>query len=94
MTRCNPWKQIFAVVAVCFVSALAVNAQTFKVVHSFHNWDGNNPYSALIQGTDGNLYGTTVDGGPNHGGNIFKITPAGTLTRLYNFCSLAQCADG
>jgi uncharacterized repeat protein (TIGR03803 family) len=27
-------------------------------------------------------------------GTIFKITPGGTLTTLYNFCSEANCADG
>jgi uncharacterized repeat protein (TIGR03803 family) len=49
---------------------------------------------ALIQGTDGNFYGTTGLGGANGYGTVFKITPAGTLTTLYNFCSQSGCTDG
>jgi uncharacterized repeat protein (TIGR03803 family) len=59
--------------------------------------DGIEPGAALIQGTDGNLYGTTSGGGafsPLDGGTIFRITPDGALTTLYNFCSLSNCADG
>jgi uncharacterized repeat protein (TIGR03803 family) len=56
--------------------------------------DGAVPVAALIQATDGNFYGTTAGGGANNGGTIFKITPAGVLTTLYSFCSLANCADG
>jgi uncharacterized repeat protein (TIGR03803 family) len=62
--------------------------------------DGATPYAGLIQGSDGNLYGTTFAGGANttscNGGcgTIFKITTAGKLTTLYNFCSKANCADG
>jgi uncharacterized repeat protein (TIGR03803 family) len=48
----------------------------------------------LIQATDGNLYGMTGGGGANSAGTVFKITPSGALTTLYNFCSLANCADG
>jgi uncharacterized repeat protein (TIGR03803 family) len=48
----------------------------------------------LIQATDGNFYGTTVDGGANNGGTIFKITPGGTLTTLYSFCAQPNCSDG
>jgi uncharacterized repeat protein (TIGR03803 family) len=68
--------------------------------------DGNEP-SALIQGTDGNFYGTTYAGGANDGnhavcnaigcGTIFKITPSGTLTTLYTFCiqfNKRVCSDG
>jgi len=47
----------------------------------------------LIQGTDGNFYGTTSFGGLGFG-TVFKITPAGTLTTLYSFCSQAGCPDG
>jgi uncharacterized repeat protein (TIGR03803 family) len=46
--------------------------------------DGSNP-NALIQGTDGNLYGTTQYGGANGWGSIFKLTTAGKLTTLYSF---------
>ena len=59
--------------------------------------DGASP-SALLQGTDGNFYGTTAIGG-NHGafGTVFKLTPAGELTTLHNFCPSGDgtdCPDG
>jgi uncharacterized repeat protein (TIGR03803 family) len=48
----------------------------------------------LIQGTDGNFYGTTNTGGANGAGTVFKISPGSTLTTLYNFCSESGCTDG
>jgi len=62
--------------------------------------DGSNPTAGLIQATDGNLYGVTFNGGSNTTscsggcGTIFKITTAGVLTTLYNFCSKSGCTDG
>jgi len=56
--------------------------------------DGETPYDGLVQGTDGNFYGTTSQGAVNNGGTIFKVTPGGALTTLYSFCSQANCADG
>ncbi len=47
-----------------------------------------------MQGPDGNLYGGVCAGGPNRNGSIFKLTLAGQLTTLYNFCSQMGCADG
>ncbi len=47
--------------------------------------DGSAPYAALVQGTDGNFYGTTNAGGSDASGTVFKITPGGTLTTLHNF---------
>jgi len=57
-------------------------------LHNFQQTDGDNPVSALVQGTDGNLYGTVSYGGkhPNFG-TVFKITPGGKLTTLHNFDS-------
>jgi len=52
------------------------------------------PNSTLIQAADGNFYGTTLKGGANSDGSVFKITPTGTLTTLYSFCSAANCTDG
>jgi uncharacterized repeat protein (TIGR03803 family) len=47
--------------------------------------DGASPRDVLIQGTDGNFYGTTVGGGTANGGTLFKLTSSGTLTVLHNF---------
>jgi uncharacterized repeat protein (TIGR03803 family) len=55
--------------------------------------DGSGPYAPLVQATNGNLYGTTGNGGSNGDGTVFKITPSGKLTNLYNFCSQTNCAD-
>jgi uncharacterized repeat protein (TIGR03803 family) len=55
--------------------------------------DGQGP-TGLIQGSDGNFYGTTTTGGRFKEGVIFKITPQGAYSELYSFCSLANCADG
>ncbi len=46
--------------------------------------DGITP-TGLMQASDGNFYGTTIYGGANNFGTIFKITSAGALTTLYNF---------
>jgi uncharacterized repeat protein (TIGR03803 family) len=56
--------------------------------------DGKYPEGPLLQGMDGNFYGTTGEGGAHGYGTIYKLTPTGTLTTLYNFCSQSNCADG
>lgn len=56
--------------------------------------DGANPRGSLVQIANGDFYGTTAYGGAYGGGTVFKITPTGTLTTLYSFCALANCADG
>jgi uncharacterized repeat protein (TIGR03803 family) len=56
--------------------------------------DGQYPYAGLIQATNGDFYGTTWAGGAGASGTVFKITPSGTLTTLYSFCSQSGCTDG
>src|SRR5208283_1356970 len=47
--------------------------------------DGANPQAGLLQGSDGNFYGTTYQGGTNNYGTVLKISTNGGLTRLYSF---------
>jgi uncharacterized repeat protein (TIGR03803 family) len=56
-------------------------------LYSFKGYgDGANPETALVQGRDGNFYGTTYDGGTNgNGGTVFKISANGAYTNLYSF---------
>ena len=71
------------------------SAGTLTTLHSFTWYDGASPVGALVQGSDGNLYGTTYGGGAEpRVGTVFKITPGGTLTTLYSFCAQANCTDG
>jgi uncharacterized repeat protein (TIGR03803 family) len=78
----------------CAAATMALQAQTFNVVASLNNTDGANPFPALVQATNGDLYGTTYGGGANLEGAIFKVTPAGALTLVYSFCSQTNCTDG
>src|SRR4051812_48540563 len=36
----------------------------------------------LVEGPDGNFYGTTSHGGPLGNGTVFRVTPAGELTTI------------
>jgi uncharacterized repeat protein (TIGR03803 family) len=56
--------------------------------------DGEQPRTGLILDSNGYLYGTTLFGGANNRGTIYRLTPAGVLTTIYSFCSQASCADG
>jgi uncharacterized repeat protein (TIGR03803 family) len=74
-------------------TTLGSSAQTFATLATFNRANGLAPVS-VVQGFDGNFYGTTTGGGPYRSGTVFKITSSGALTTLYSFCALATCADG
>jgi len=74
-------------------------AGALQTLHYFTGPDGAFPFSELVLATDGNFYGTTVGGGANCAssngcGTVFRITPSGSLTTLYSFCSQSNCVDG
>jgi uncharacterized repeat protein (TIGR03803 family) len=68
------------------------SAQVYEKVYSFTDAQaaattdkGSIPSANMIQGADGNFYGTSKSGGANNLGTIFKMTPAGVLTTLVDF---------
>jgi uncharacterized repeat protein (TIGR03803 family) len=62
------------------------SAGTLTTLHSFgYGTDGANPKAGLIEGGNGEFYGTTAGGGASGTGTVFKISSAGTLTTLWNF---------
>jgi uncharacterized repeat protein (TIGR03803 family) len=81
---------------------------TYSVLHNFCDRtvpnDGALPASALIEGTDGNYYGVTENGGLYGDGTVFKMTAQGVVTILHSFggvsdgtlpgASLIQASDG
>jgi uncharacterized repeat protein (TIGR03803 family) len=78
-------------------------AKGFQRLFNFDETNGVGPIG-IVQGTDGNFYGVTPAGGTNNNesicgqdvncGTVFKISPSGGLTTIYNFCALENCADG
>src|SRR2546425_333400 len=85
-----------------------VAAVTRTTLYSFSGPDGSFPFGGLVEGSDGNFYGTTSQGGTNiyctdGCGTVFRISPSGSLTTLYSFNSgdgkspyagLVQGSDG
>src|SRR5882672_1877407 len=102
----NPkWLPLALIATGLCVSASVAPAQVFQELYSFDGGaDGSGPGGALIQGRDGNFYGTTMWGpGYSDYGTVFRITPEGAFTTLFAFNgtngaspsgALLQGADG
>jgi uncharacterized repeat protein (TIGR03803 family) len=68
------------------LTTMARAAGTTKLVYSFAGGnDGEYTDTELVRDSAGNLYGTSVQGGLYGGGTVFRVTPAGVHTVLYNF---------
>ncbi len=106
----NGWAKgvLRALGAIAFSALLPLSVASATVSHSFlHSFtgaDGSEPKARLVQGSDGNFYGTTSTGGSANSGTVFKLTPAGALTTLHSFAGgsdgakptfgLTQASDG
>jgi uncharacterized repeat protein (TIGR03803 family) len=78
----------FGLLLLLLVSAFgaqSLSAQTYQDLYDFGAGGCCPSPSLMAQGRDGNIYGTTSTGGTANKGIVFKITPAGALTTLYNF---------
>jgi uncharacterized repeat protein (TIGR03803 family) len=59
---------------------------TFTTLYNFKGTtDGANPFGALVQAGNGNLYGSTFAGGVSNDGTVFEINCGGALTTLHSF---------
>ena len=57
----------------------------FQTIYTFDNTHGAEPYSPVTQANDGNLYGTTPDGGNDGSGVAFRLTTKGAIKLLHQF---------
>jgi uncharacterized repeat protein (TIGR03803 family) len=88
------WISISLALLCLVIFAVPSPAQTYTMLTSLVGtglWPGTTP---LVQGFDGSFYGVSELGGANSRGAIYKVTPAGVLTVLHNFCPEIGCADG
>ncbi len=69
----------------CAATAIALQAQTFTTLVDLGFQNGNPQYMSLVQGVDGSLYGTSTYGI----GSIFRVSPAGSLSTVYEFAGLS-----
>jgi uncharacterized repeat protein (TIGR03803 family) len=87
MTNRIPLRHLLTLFVLTSCATAVLRAQTYTDIHDFNETDGccaGYP-SMLAQGRDGNIYGATTSGGTHFYGNIFKMTPSGTLTSIYSF---------
>jgi len=89
------------------IFTISATGSYFRTLHNFLFYKngykkGYNPMAALVEGSDGNFYGTASSGGFYDDGAIFKITPGGQYSVIYSFSSsdespssaLVQATDG
>jgi len=74
------------------VFKLAASGKESIVYRFTGGTDGAKPFSGVIQDSQGNLYGTTYEGGASGNGVIFEISSAGTESTLYTFTGGADGA--
>jgi uncharacterized repeat protein (TIGR03803 family) len=94
----------FAISAVGTANYTVNITPTFATLASFAGTNGASPHAGLVQGIDGNFYGTTAGGGNNitacgtaynsSCGTVFKVSPSGTLSSFHSFCAKTNCTDG
>jgi uncharacterized repeat protein (TIGR03803 family) len=90
--------------AVSSSAAVTIGPYAVKNLYSFTSLsDGAAPSAPLIQGKDGNFYGTTQMGGTYEDGTVFKVDTAANITTLHEFtgsdgsgaiAALVQANDG
>jgi uncharacterized repeat protein (TIGR03803 family) len=73
------------ILAICLAPFRVEGGITLTTLVSFNGTNGANPSAGLVQGQDGNFYGTAVKGGANSNGVIFRMSPSGNIAVLASF---------
>lgn len=82
------------IVGLCLMRGHLYGAITFSNLISFNGANGANPVANLVEGSNGNFYGTTLGGGTSNSGTIFEVSPDGSFfTNVYNFSGGSNGAD-
>ena len=80
------WRHCFLVIGTVLAAAIPAFGQNYVVIHNFGaSNDGSKPYAEVTIDKQGNLYGTTLDGGPLLAGTIWKISASGKYQLLHIF---------
>ena len=100
----KPWKLIAIVLFLLAARSGEASSAAFTNLYLFSGGsDGATPYAGLVQGSDGNFYGTTWAGGTKNFGTVFRMCPSGSFTNLHTFsysdgaspyAGLVQGSDG
>ena len=86
MKRLQKTLLFVAALAVWLVAPRVYGSLTFTSLISFNGTNGANPAAGLVQGPDGNFYGTAQSGGASNSGTIFAISADGSFfTNIYSF---------
>src|SRR6185295_19520566 len=83
---------ITAIAGLLTVSTIAGAQVRFNVLHAFGDPGVLNPNGPLLLASDGNFYGTALQGGACDAGTLFRMTPAGSVTLMHTF--FANSIDG
>jgi len=76
-----------AVLALACETPAGAQSYKYEALHQFAGApsDGALPFSGVIRGSGGNLYGTTASGGASDAGTVYKLSATGQITLLYSF---------
>jgi uncharacterized repeat protein (TIGR03803 family) len=85
---------LLLMMALACAGRLLAQTGSVQVLHDFSGPpNGEYPEAPVVQGSDGNFYGTTTRGGSYEYGTVFKLTPAGVLTTIYTFTGGADGSE-
>ena len=82
--RFSSFAQVVAAATLSLLSLSTASAQSVQPIYSFPASPAG-PNAGVVEGPDGNFYGTTIGGGASGEGTVFKATTNGVVTMLYSF---------